>query len=216
MTIQESTIEFAPKPTHKLFRDIEGLRFGRLTVLGFAGRIKKNSMWVCRCDCGTVIRTSLGNLSGHTSSCGCLRHDVLQELRTTHGLTYKHPLYNVWNLMRQRCNNPRRAAYADYGGRGIKVCERWDDFTLFLQDMGERPAGATLERKDNSKGYSPENCIWATRTEQGANKRNNLNLTYQGRTQTLAQWCRELGLDYKSAYCRFRRDGLTVEEVLNQ
>lgn len=100
--------------------------------------------------------------------------------------------YEAWKNMRQRCNNPNRPQYKDWGGRGITVCKRWDSFANFLADMGTRPKGMSLDRKDNNKGYSKSNCRWATRTEQAVNRRMTIGLfTYQTETKTLAEWSRD-------------------------
>lgn len=112
---------------------------------------------------------------------------------TKHGLK-QHPVYQVWKGMRKRCNNPNEPGWKNYGGRGITICERWESAANFIADMGERPKGMTLERIDNTLGYSPENCKWATMKEQSLNKRNNRNLTFDGRTQCHKHWARELGI----------------------
>jgi hypothetical protein len=143
-----------------------GLRFGRWTVLSFVdGR-----NWLVRCDCGTEKQVTKSNLQkGKTSSCGCLRHD----LNFIHGHTTKtSSAYGRWNAMKQRCTNPKHKRFADWGGRGITVCERWNDFLNFLADMGEPPSPElTIDRIDNDKGYSKGNCQWATRLQQTYNRR---------------------------------------------
>jgi hypothetical protein len=118
------------------------------------------------------------------------------------------PIYKVYCSMLERCASPSNRSYENYGGRGITVCERWkgpSGFTNFITDMGERPPGMTIERKENTKGYSPDNCVWATRAVQGGNKRNNVLLTYQGRTQHLTAWSRELNITRNVIRLRLRK-----------
>lgn len=116
--------------------------------------------------------------------------------------------------MRDRCNNPRRKQWKDYGGRGIKVCERWNDFTAFLADMGERPSNKhSIERRDNERGYEPNNCYWATRTQQNHNKRNNVQITFNGETHVLTEWARRLQMSHKSISRRLKQ-GWSVEATL--
>lgn len=114
------------------------------------------------------------------------------------------PVHKIWLGMRTRCSNPNARQYADYGGRGIKVCSRWDEFLVFEKDMGPRPKGHTLERIDNDKDYTPENCKWATRKEQANNRRCNIKITYKGLTKTISQWSEETGLHRNTIDQRFR------------
>lgn len=125
-----------------------------------------------QCDCGSARLVKLTKLlSGSTISCGCAKVDRFTAHATKHGGRYM-PEYQVWLAMHQRCSNLKNRSYHNYGERGIKVCKRWAKFENFIADMGVRPfEGATLERTNNDKGYSPSNCVWATRKEQSQNSR---------------------------------------------
>lgn len=139
-------------------KDITGLVFGRLTVVSWASTNKCGARWNCLCICGNTVIVNGGHLrSGTIKSCGCL-----QRLPFRHTLTY-----SSWNSMKSRCLNPKFPKYKNYGGRGIKICERWMKFDNFLEDMGERPEDKTLDRYPNNDGnYEPGNCRWATSAEQ--------------------------------------------------
>lgn len=149
-----------------------GERFGTLVVLQRVENYKKKQkQWLCVCDCGQEqVRTTCVLRRGNTPSCCYDRAAITKARALKHGLR-QHYLYPTWLNMRQRCSNPRHPRYADWGGRGIRVCERWDDFSSFLSDVGDRPEGMTLDRIDNDGDYCPGNIRWATTQEQNMNKR---------------------------------------------
>jgi len=174
--------------------DLTGRRFGRWTVIGFAGyrNGKHHTAWRCRCECGNerVVR-AVTLKDGRSGSCGCLR----TEKNRRHGDAGSNPEYRVWQSMLGRCRNPRSMAYRAYGGRGITVCDAWADYRAFLRDMGRRPSPEHSSlRIDVNGNYSPENVRWATRVEQARNKRSTAMVTARGRTRCVADWARDLGV----------------------
>lgn len=178
--------------------------FGRWTVLRQAGRLRGHAYVRCICECGAEKDVRVSRLiSGTSQSCGCLRNDNL----TTHGRTKKsirrasHE-YWIWNAMKQRCNNPKNRGYKNYGARGITVCKQWLRFANFLKDMGHKPEGKSLERRDNNKGYSPKNCVWADRKTQNSNRRNNRYIEARGSSRTLTEWSRIAGVSHATIIAR--------------
>jgi hypothetical protein len=193
-----------PKPSDYRFVDIEGQRFNRLTVVSYAGRFNKQHAWNCLCDCGneTVVRgANLKNSS--VQSCGCLRVDVSSVVHRKHGKS-ETAEFKIWLHILERCNPKYKEIHKNYAGRGISVCERWlNSFENFLLDMGTRPTpDHSIERKNNAGDYTPDNCKWATRIEQGNNKRNNRLIEWRGEVNTVAQWGRILGVDPKRLQLR--------------
>lgn len=195
--------------------NLTGRRFGRLTVLSEAERHGGRVAWACLCDCGAETVSITCNLTtGHTTSCGCALQDVRASRFVTHGLsgTAEH---SVWKGMLRRCENPNEPAYPNYGGRGIKVCERWKSFENFRADMGERPDGMTIERNDVNGDYEPGNCRWATMREQQGNRRNTIRVAIGDRVQPLKLWCEELGVAYKKVHLRLNRYGYELNRALD-
>jgi hypothetical protein len=199
-----------------------GKTFTRLTVVDVVPVGLKALRLVCVCACGQahpVYAKPHQLRTREKTSCGCWKRAVLGATTRTHGHAnsrstgYKSRAYGVWQAMRDRCSNPKRADYSRYGGRGITVCKRWEKFENFLADMGEPPVGLTLDRKDNNRGYSPGNCRWASRTQQTHNSTAMVYVTINGATKHLAEWQRELGVRQSTYYARLRR-GWGVEAAL--
>jgi len=196
-------------------RNLIGRRFTRLLVIDEApsktmpnGDLK--TMWRCRCDCGVIKDVDASKLvRGSTTSCSCLKVEKILAASTTHGMS-RTKEHRAWNHILGRCNTATDGAYKYYGAKGIKVCARWRDFENFFADMGYAPAKHfSIERKDVHGDYTPENCIWATASEQANNKRTNILVPRSdGKRQTLAQYARENGISYKLLHKRYRKHGL--------
>lgn len=181
----------------KILDSIKGRRFGGLVALEFMPG-GKHPVWRCICDCGIETSATITNLlRGHRTSCGCMAASRLADATRTHGLS-RSKVYATWCGMKARCSDPNSTDFKNYGARGIRVCERWaESFDDFLTDMGHPPSrNHSIDRIDNAGGYEPGNCRWAIKRVQANNTRANVILHYKGRSQTLAEWARELGLPY--------------------
>lgn len=205
-------------------KDISGVRSGYLTALKVVGKRGKANLWECRCDCGGAtfaIATQIER--GEKTSCGCKKREprkprpdlVLKNKdRSTHGLT-SSSTYTSWKAMKFRCENESSKDYKNYGGRGIKVCERWSkSFIEFHNDMGDRPVGTSIDRIDPNGNYDPNNCRWASFEKQGNNKRVNFIIEHEGKTMTVSEWAREYGIEPKTLSYRVK-SGWDIEAALN-
>lgn len=152
-------------------RDLTGQRFGRLIIMTRAPSRGYRTYWNVRCDCGTEKEVSQSVLvTGKAKSCGCFNAENRAVINTKHGKV-NTPTYISWCSMWARCTNSKLKSYANYGGRGVSVCEEWKDFSVFLSDMGERPNGTSIDRINVNGNYEPSNCRWATPSEQRRNQR---------------------------------------------
>ena len=190
-----------------------GKRFGKLIVEAQAHSLNHRRYWQCKCDCGSLvfIKTKYLN-NGDTKSCGCLKSEV-NKLRTTHGMTHSTE-YHRWAGMIQRCSSEKDKQWKNYGGRGIKVCDRWRKFENFYADMGSCPEGFQLDRIDNDRGYEPSNCRWVDLSTQARNRRNNHVLTLHGISKTVAEWAEHTGIKYRTILSRVYKLNWNAEQAL--
>lgn len=209
------------KPTRPDFKDLTDAHFDMLMVSAYAG--KKvcgkilRTMWLCLCSCGnTTIVMGQSLRSGNTRSCGCL---VFKNRHRKHGM-YNSRIYGIWTAMKGRCLNPRDGGYMNYGARGITVCMQWLEFPPFYDWVvthfpdGQVPKGLTLDRRENDKGYSPENCRWITRKEQNRNHRRNRFIEFNGERLCLEDWAKRIGIRGGSLLKRLRL-GWSLERALH-
>jgi len=206
-------------------KDLAGQRFGRLVVLYDTGERKCGRVvWHCRCDCGNEVDVVSSYLvSGNTRSCGCYQRERTAETHTTHGMSQRgkgkyHPVYEAWHNMLQRCENPNHKWYKDYGGRGITVCDEWHDPQIFiswaLASGWEK--GLALDRIDNNGNYKPDNCRLVTPKENSRNKRSNRLITFDDKTQTMAEWAEELNISYDALKHRINKLHWPIERALTE
>lgn len=194
-----------------------GEKYGYLTIIEETlapDHVKSKNLryFLCRCECGVVKPIFIGSLrSGATVSCGCYHKKQASKIFNGNPVM-AYSGYSSWTSMLDRCRNPKSKDFADYGGRGITVCERWSDPVNFAADMGERPKGFTIDRIDNSRGYSPDNCRWASKIEQARNKRSNRMVDIDGKELTLSAIWQSAGIKESTFYNRLKQ-GMSVEEA---
>lgn len=201
-----------------LIKDEQGKKYGKLLVIKLDNLRNKcgAAMWICRCDCGRITSVEGSSLRrGLTKSCGCFSSESTAKRETTHGMS-KTKIHETWLGMRDRCKNKNNINYKNYGGRGIKVCKRWEKFENFYEDMGERPSKKhSLDRVNNNGNYEPSNCRWATREEQLNNKRTNRYLSFNGKKMTVTQWAKELLVSPNTIFNRVK-SGWETEKILTK
>lgn len=192
--------------------NMQGKKFNKLTIIKQLENDKRyRKRYFCKCDCGNYKSVLKDNLiNGITKSCGCMKKGI----NKSHGKS-KHPLYVTWSTMKKRCYNKKSKDYKNYGARGIIVCDRWlDSIDNFIEDMGERPKGHTLDRVDVNGNYEPNNCKWSNSIEQRTNTRRNVYYMYKGQEMTLTEWSEILPLTFNQLRYRLKEKGLSIEEAL--
>lgn len=191
--------------------DRVGQKFHMLTVIRRMPKVDKITRWECRCDCGNIVYvtdTHLTRKNHCVKSCGCLRPKKHHMSNTK--------LYRIYSGMKNRCNNPSAQAYSDYGGRGIKVCDEWNDSFIPFNEWAIANGYSdelSLDRINNDGNYEPNNCRWVDMHEQATNRRNTLLVTYNNETKPLIDWCREFGINYTTARQRIYKYGWDIEKV---
>jgi len=189
-------------------KDITGNKYGKLTVSGKAGKNKEGRVkWLCVCDCGGSGTYYKNNLDAGRNHCGC---EANKKPNLSHGLRY-HELYSIWSSMMNRCENPKSKDFSNYGGRGIKVCARWKNVRLFIEDMHPRPDGMSIDRIDNDLGYTAQNCRWANKSTQMINRRITSRLSCG---ESVSEIAKKMGVDSRTIYMRKYR-GWTDDEIIN-
>ena len=214
--------DVTPTPKSARFKDLTGLKFGRVLIVSYCGRRHHSSVWVGRCDCGAEREfASTALLNGTTKSCGCLRRE------RAGGLSYKHgqcggenrkrrpPEYKAWEQMRDRCVNEQHVQWKWYGGKGVVVCDEWvNNFEAFIRDVGPRPtAKHTLDRINSNGNYEPSNVRWATWTQQARNRSNNHMVEYQGRLMPLIEAAEAAGIPYVTVKSRVGSGWSAIDAV---
>jgi hypothetical protein len=197
------------------FKDLTGLKFGRLTAVKRAADCGHHTRWECECECGNkTISHTTSLTSGRSKSCGCLNHETIINKITKHGGRHDK-LYGHWCGMKKRCYNPKYEHYDRYGGRGITICDEWlnnyGSFKEWAECTGHKE-GLTIDRIDNNGNYEPQNCRWVNQKEQVRNRSTTIYIEYDGKKKPLKEWCELLKINYKLAHARYKR-GLNPEQI---
>lgn len=202
--------------------NLTGQQFGRLTVIGLDDRNTRKTYWICQCSCGNMKSVRSDSLqNGTIRSCGCLKKetDAINLVKNHSHKMSGSRLYNIWQGMKGRCNNPNDARYDRYGERGIVVCDEWrnsfENFYNWAIQNGYSDE-LTIDRKDNDGNYEPGNCRWSSNQEQCNNRCTNVKITIGNTTKTLMEWCRIFELDYHIINARYKRNGfIGIDELFN-
>jgi hypothetical protein len=207
----------------KNIKEMLGVKYGIMTVTGFSHiRAGQGAFWHCKCECGKLKTISGKHLrKTKPNSCGCQTKRKIGVTGKTWGDPRKRKnglqtrTYRTWCAMRARCMNPNVKMFNRYGGRGIRVCERWNDFSNFFKDMGERPLECGIDRIDNNGNYEPNNCRWATASQQARNNSRTRMLTFDGKTMCIKDWSIHIGISYLALTYRLRA-GWSMNKALTQ
>ena len=199
------------------FNDITNKKFGRLTVICESGRNQSREvLWKCKCECKNEVLVTYTNLNkGYTKSCGCLQKEMVSESNKTHGDS-KTKLYMIWSDMRKRCSNKNHHAYKYYGEKGVKVDKEWNSSFITFKEWSLNNGyaiGLSIDRIDVNGNYEPSNCRWVTHKAQMNNTTRNNNILYNGKTQSLTDWCEELNLPYSRMRYRLKKIKMSPEEA---
>lgn len=196
----------------KVRANLSGMVFGKLTVKEYSHSDKwGNACWICECECGNQAVVSTKDLKrGHTNSCGCYQKQRASEAKTKHGKSGEdNRLYRIWKGIKERCFNSNARYYSNYGGRGISICDEWRNeylaFEAWALSHGYQDH-LTIDRIDVNGNYEPDNCRWVSMKEQCNNRRNNNYISFNGKTQTAAQWADELGVERTSLVRKLRKE----------
>lgn len=192
--------------------------YGRLTVLQFIERKEQKSYWKCRCSCGKEITIPISYLtSGDTKSCGCLKKEIVSKREKEKAFIKNHRLYNIWQDMKRRCYNLTRNSYKYYGAKNIIVCDEWKNNFKIFQNWAFKNGyndKLTIDRIDNKKGYTPNNCRWVTRFEQNNNMSTNHKIIYENKIyNSMSSFCREKKINYDKFRQKIRQ-GYTIQDAL--
>jgi hypothetical protein len=189
--------------------NLTGKKFGRLTVISDSGERDYDGaiLWSCICDCGVSKRLRTQSLTiSNVKSCGCLRNEISKAVNTIHNY-HGTRIYKIWDDMHQRCTNKNNTNFHHYGGRGITISEEWKNFEVFKDwaVINGYHENLSIDRINNNKGYSPDNCRWTTSLEQGRNKRSNRMITIEDETKCLSEWVEKFNLKYGTVFGRIRK-----------
>lgn len=202
--------------TRRIGDEMIGFKVGKLEVIELSHQDKNGSFkWLCKCECGNTKVISQGSLrQGQSLSCGCIQKAFTINRQLKHGMSHR-PIYQTWLDMKKRCTNPKSNEYHNYGGRGIKISEKWiNSFQNFFDDVGDIPfPNAQIDRIDNDGNYELGNIRWSTVEENQRNKRNNHLVTYKGETMCVADWAVRLGIKSSILFARLSKPSYTVEEA---
>lgn len=195
-----------------IHKEMIGKKYSMLTIVEFIKHESgKHAYYKCICECGKSSIVDIQKLkSGRTKSCGCYVTKKINEYNYKHGMC-KTKIYKTWKGIISRCNDEKNSKY---GGRGIKVCERWKTFLNFYKDMGDVPFGMTIERINNDGNYEKSNCKWANMQEQANNRRCNHKITFNGKTLTMQQWVRETGINQGTLSQRINKMNWNIDRAL--